>query len=148
MIDSADRCYNGLEVTGKTGDILQEAMDTCWCQIFGPVKFLIIDGDKSIMASDTKDFLVRKGISVRTRAPGQHARMIERRGAITRHAMHCIEEQLASESITVSFKTLLPEAIFAGNSLANYGGASPYQARMGHQPSMLPGMTAPPNRSD
>ena len=97
------------------------------------------------MAADTKEFLARKGISVRTRAPGQHARMIERRGAITRHAMHCIEEQLASESITVSFKTLLSEAIFAGNSLANYGGASPYQARMGHQPAMLPDMTTPPS---
>jgi hypothetical protein len=57
--------------------------------------------------------------------------------------MHTIEEQLESEGIQVTFKQLLAEAIFAGNCLVNYGGASPYQARTGRTPAMMPDLLGP-----
>ena len=145
MLDRADRWHQGIQILSKASESLQEAIDDCWLRILGPFKFLVIDGEKGIMAQDTEEFLKRKGITVRTRAPGQHARMIERRGAILRHAMHCIEQQLESEGIQISFKTLLSEAVFSGNALLNYGGASPYNARLGTQPAMLPDIDAPPN---
>ena len=37
---------------------------------------------------------------------------------------------------------LLVEAVFAGNALVTYNGASPYKARYGTQPAMLPDLTA------
>jgi hypothetical protein len=58
--------------------------------------------------------------------------------------MHCTEQQLEHDGIKVSFRTLLAEAIFAGNAMTNYGGASPYNARFGRQPAMLPDLDAPP----
>ena len=40
---------------------------------------------------------------------------------------------------------LLAEAVFAGNSLISYNGATPYNARFGRQPRMLPDMLALPD---
>ena len=45
MIDKADRWHNGVEVKGKTSPELQDAISTTWLQIFGPFKYLIIDGE-------------------------------------------------------------------------------------------------------
>jgi hypothetical protein len=70
--------------------------------------------------------------------------MIERRGAILRHSLHTIEEQLSHEGINVTFKQLLAEAVFSGNSLITHGGATPYHARFGTQPTMLPDLHAFP----
>ena len=75
---------------------------------------------------------------LRTRAPGQHVRILERRGAILRHSMHTGKEQLKKEGITVTFTMLLAEHTFAGNALTMHNGATPYNARMGRQPKMLP----------
>ena len=43
---------------------------------------------------------------------------------------------------------LLVEAVFAGNALVTYNGASPYNARYGTQPAMLPDLTALPQAAD
>ena len=125
-----------------------DAVDTTWVAIFGPFKFLVIDGEKGIMSKDGVEYLRRKGITVRPRAPGQHARTVERRGAILRHAMHTAEEQLCREGIPITFKQLLAEATFAGNALVHYNGATPYHCRFGTQPAMLPDLTAPPDASE
>ena len=84
-----------------------------------------------------------QGITLDTRAVGQHARTVERRSAIPRHTMHGIEEQLNKEGISVTFKQLLGQTIFAGNCLINYGGASLYKARRGLQPAALPDADGP-----
>jgi hypothetical protein len=129
----------------KTAEILCTAIDTTWIQIFGSFKILVIDGESSMFGEEGTQYLQRRGIVTRKRAPGQHARMIERRGAILRHAMHCIEEQAEREGIRLEFKQLLSEAIFAGNSLISHGGATPYNARFGCQPAMLPDLHALPD---
>ena len=72
------------------------------------------------------------------RAPRQHARFIERRGAILRHALHTAEEQMRREGIVAHFDSLLANAIFAGNSLTHVGGVTPYNVVLGRQPAMLP----------
>ena len=87
--------------------------------------------------------LKRYGTEIRPRAPGQHARMIERRGAILRHSLHTAEEQFAREGIEVTMEYLLAEMVFSGNALVSTGGATPYHARFGCQPQMLPDITAP-----
>ena len=49
-----------------------------------------------------------------------------------------VEEQLKTEGITVEISQLLSEAVFAGNALINWDGVTPYHARMGVTPQMLP----------
>ena len=103
-----------------------------------------MDGERGLtIAAEAQDFFRTQGIQVRPRAPGQHARYIERRGAILRHAMHCIEEQLEREGIVATFPELLAQAVFAGNALISYNGATPYNARFGTQPAVLPDIHAP-----
>ena len=97
------------------------------------------------MSVDTIADLERLGITVRTRAPEQHARIIERRGALLRHAMHCSEEQLQKEGMTATSPQILSECIFAGHSLISHGGVTPYDSRFGPQPRMLPDIHAPPD---
>ena len=141
MIDRADRWHAALVIESKDTNTLCDAIDTTWYQIWGPFKHLVIDGESGVNSNEGKAFLKRKGIQLDTRAVGQHARMIERRGAILRHAMHCIEEQLETEGIQSTIKQIVAEAVFAGNCLVNHGGASPYQARTGRTPAMLPDVT-------
>ena len=57
--------------------------------------------------------------------------------------MHTTEEQLQKENITVSFQQLLAQAIFTGNALVNVGGGTPYQARLGSTPAILPDLMIP-----
>ena len=84
------------------------------------------------------DELKRRGITIDIRAPRQHARFIERRGAILRRSMHTTEEQMLREGLTVQFDTLVANAFFAGNALTHVGGVTPYNVVFGRQPHMLP----------
>ena len=114
-----------------------EAIDVIWFAIHGEFKNLVIDGESSLNCAEAQTRLKDKGILVKAKAPGQHARMVERRHAILRHAMHVAEEQLIDEGIRVTFKQLLAHCTFAGNELISYGGATPYNARFGRQPALL-----------
>jgi len=103
MIDRADRWHHASQIASKTPPDLITAI-TGWIQIYGPFKYLIIDGESGIHAEETVRYLKRLGTLIRERAPGQHARMIERRGAILRLALHLIEDQLARDGITAEFR--------------------------------------------
>ena len=94
MIDVCDRWHAAAEVKTKDALALQEAICVCWTQTFGPFKRLVTDGEKGIDSESTRKFLTGKGIELKVRAKTQHARTIERRGAILRHTMHCVYEQL------------------------------------------------------
>ena len=65
-------------------------------------------------------------------------RFIERRGAILRHTMHCVEEQASREGLLIANVMLLSSSVFAGNAFISVGGSTPYQALYGRQPAMLP----------
>ena len=131
MIDRADRWHAACQVPNKTTQTLCDAISTIWLQVFGPFKILVVDGERGLFSGEATHWFQTQGITVRQRAVGQHARIVERRGAILRHAMHCIEEQLESEGIPVTFVQLLAQAVFCGNALITFNGASPYNARFG-----------------
>ena len=100
---------------------------------------LIVDGERGVAQSQTyQNELKARGIKLNVRAPNQHARYIERRGALLRQSLHVIEGQLTTEGISVTFPMLLAEAVFAGNSLTYVGGVTPYQVVCGRQPAILP----------
>ena len=76
------------------------------------------------------------------RAPGQHARFIERRGALTRESLRKIDTQLDQEFIDIPFPQRLSEAVFAGNALISINNAKPYQGLYGRVPNLLPDINA------
>eukprot|EP00959_Pyramimonas_sp_CCMP1952_P111443 2331139-Pyramimonas_sp.AAC.1 len=57
---------------------------------------MIEDGERGILGAAAKPFFDRRGIVVCVRAPGQRARIIERRGAILRRAMRCVQETVSA----------------------------------------------------
>ena len=139
----ATRWHAATVVTSKDGEILQEALFMMWISIHGPMSNLISDGEGGLWRSDVADRLKRQGINMKLRAPQQHARYIERRGAVLRATLHVMHEQLERESAQCSFPIVLAEAVFAGNALTHVGGSTPYQAVYGRQPAMLPPLDAP-----
>ena len=107
--------------------------------IHGPMQELIMDCESGTARSNLfQTEMSARGIKFTPRAPQQHARHIERRGAILRHSLHTIEAQLIREGIKIAFPSLLAEAVFAGNSLTHVGGVTPYHVVYGRQPQMLP----------
>ena len=103
-------------------------------------KELIVDGESGIVRSQlTREFLARKGITLVPKGKDQHARHIERRGALLRDTLHKLESQLQSEGIgDVPFLHVLSEAVFCGNAMISINGSTPYNAVYGRVPRLLP----------
>ena len=73
---------------------------------------LYTDGEGGLNSNEAKDFLKRQGIELKVRAPEQHARYVERHGALLRVAMHLIEEQCQREGVPITIHALLAQALF------------------------------------
>ena len=117
-----------------------KAIDELWVGVHGPMKELITDCEGGIVLSDkTTQYLARKGIKLCPRGKDQHARYVERRGALLRDTIHRIEGQLQEEGIAgIPFESILAEATFCGNAMLTVGGSTPYNALYGRVPKMLP----------
>eukprot|EP00439_Symbiodinium_sp_Y106_P049299 s2398_g6.t1 len=137
------RWHSATAVPNKLGETLYEAFEQCWVSIYGPPEQLILDGESGLWRPEVVSRLKRQGIESKIRAPQQHARYIERRGAILRATLHTAEDQLDKEDVIYTFTSLLSEAVFAGNACTHVGGVTPYQVVFGRQPSMLPPIEAP-----
>ena len=144
LICCASRWHNGQEIDSKHDSTLLAAIDRSWIQLFGAMEKLIVDGEGGMASEFFKTEMRRRGVEVDPRAPRQHARFIERRGAILRHALHTTEEQLEREGIFAQFDSMLANSIFAGNSLTHVGGVTPYNVVFGRQPHMLPPLEVEP----
>eukprot|EP00435_Cladocopium_sp_Y103_P042058 s696_g11.t1 len=138
MICCGTRWHAATVVRSKHEDELLEAVDRIWFSIHGPMQQLICDGESGLTNPNAQARLRRFGTVVKIRAPGQHARFIERRGAILRTTLHCLNGQLVHEGINATMDALLSEAVFAGNALIHVGGVTPYQCIYGRTPAMLP----------
>ena len=94
MVDRCDRWHAAEEIQTKEFASIRRAIENCWIKIYGAPKYLVVDGEGAIAhaggepTAEAAEFLKHHGITPRIRAPDQHARMIERRGAILRHSMH------------------------------------------------------------
>ena len=95
-------------------------------KMHGPMRELIMDCESGVAKSQrTQGYLKRRGIKFAPRAPGQHARIIERRGALLRDTIHRIDAQLNHGGIDVPFSIRLGEATFAGNALLRVSNSTP-----------------------
>lgn len=143
-IDRCTRWHETVLIPDKYGPTLIDAIDT-WIGRHGPMRELIGDGESGIARDhDTQEYLKRKGVKYVPRAPMQHARFIERRGALLRDVIHRIDAQLQSEGLGgIPFKHRLSEATFAGNALLTVNNHSPYNAVYGRVPNILPDINCP-----
>ena len=105
MLDRCTRWHAALVIPNKEDETLIEALDTAWTTMHGPLKELITDGETGIVASQrTSEFLSRRGVKLHVRGKDQHARYIERRGALLRDCIHRVESQLKEEGkVALSF---------------------------------------------
>jgi len=135
------RWHHTIQVYSKQATEMVRAIDS-WITLYGPMKELIVDGERGITtAEETTSYLKRKGVKLVIRAPQQHARVIERRGALLRDSIHRTDEQLKIEGIAnIPFSERLSECTLAGNCLLSINNASPYQALYGRMPNILPGI--------
>ena len=139
MIDRCTRWHAAKLVTGKTEEDCMAAIDELWISTHGAPKEFICDGESGIARSEQcKRFLARKGVSLHVRGKDQHARFIERRGALLRDCVHRIEGQLKEEGLEMPFHSILAEATFCGNALLAVNGSTPYNAVYGRVPNILP----------
>ena len=140
MLDRCTRWHAARLIPDKAEGTLMKAIDELWVSIHGSPKELITDGESGIVASDaTNQYLHRKGIKLHQRAKDQHARYIERRGALLRDAIHRAQSQLQEEGLAgVPFETILAEAVFCGNAMVTVGDSTPYNAVYGRVPRILP----------
>ena len=145
MICRCTRWHSSTHILGHDQQILLDAINDSWITTWGPMKELIIDGERGVVRPLlTAVYLTRRGIKLVTRAPNQHANHIERRGALLRDQLHKIDDQLAVEGIRdIPFKHRLAEATFAGNALITINGSTPYNNVTGRVPLMLPPINQP-----
>ena len=103
---------------------------------------LIMDGESGVAASARfGSCLSRLGIKFVPRVPQQHARIVERRGALFRDVTHRIDAQLEIEGLLdIPFEYRMAEAVFAGNALVTVNNTTPYNAAYGRVPRLLPNM--------
>ena len=140
MLCRCTRWHAARVIPNKESETLMKAIEELWVSTHGPMRELITDGEGGIVMSDrTTQYLARKGIKLCPRGKDQHARYIERRGALIRDAIHRVEGQLEEEGVVgIPFECKLSEAVFCGNALLTVGGSSPYNALYGRVPRMLP----------
>ena len=134
------RWHAGQLLPSKEEASLLETLRAAWVQHHGPTQVLYTDGGSGLVNEAAKADLRSSGIRLeaRTRPFGQHARFIERRGAVLRTTMHVLEDKREREGITIAFPSLFAESIFNGNAVARVGDVTPHQAVYGRPPAVLP----------
>ena len=145
FLDRCTRWHSAIEITHKTTDCFMHAIHRAWITTHGPMKELIMDGERGVAESSrSTSFLARLGIRLQPRAPLQHARYVERRGKLLRDVIHRIDSQLEREGLTdIPFEFRLSEAVFAGNALVSVNNTTPYNAVYGRVPRLLPDIDQP-----
>ena len=88
--------------SSKEDTSLIHTLEESWTTIHGPMHELTMGCESGVAKSQrTQECLKRRGIKFAPRAPGQHARIIERRGALLSDAIHRIDAQLKHKGIDV-----------------------------------------------
>ena len=127
-------------------EALVDALHTCWVSIHGPMKELLVDGERGLVTAGTAhQYFQQRGIKLQVRAPHQHARFVERRQALLGEVLRRGDSQLVDEGLLannkkgpIPFKYRLEQATTAGNALISVNNTTPYNAVYGRQPSLLP----------
>ena len=97
MICRAIRWHAAMLIPNKETETFIDALNDLWVRHHGPMRRLHVDGECAIASIEGHTYLTSRGIDYKPRAPGQHARFIERRGALLRDSIHKIQTQMNME---------------------------------------------------
>ena len=98
---------------------------------------LIADGESGLASAEVAQYLDRVHIELKTKAPGEHAQMVERHHELLRRILLRIEDQLEEEGIKVPLSVVVAEGALAKNTLTRVAGHTPYRALYGRDPPGL-----------
>ena len=138
MIDRCTRWHSAEILSSREYENILTLIDK-WVGLHGPMKYLHFDHETAIWRSfNVGAYFQRNGITLKPRAPNQHARYIEKRNDILKQALRRIDTQLEEENIQLPLSERLSQAVFAGNALLSINGSTPYNAVYGRVPLLLP----------
>ena len=118
----------------KTSESIIHSIATNWLRPYGPMRMLVADGESGLAGEEVAQWLDRVFIELKTKAPGEHAQMVERHHELLRRLILRIEAQLAEEGVRVPMSVIIGEALLANNSLTTVAGQTPYRALYGRDP--------------
>ena len=134
LLDEAIRWTAGSILKGKSAEDLITAISTHWNRHFGPMGVLIAEGEKGLASEEVAQFLDRALVQLKTKAPGEHAQMVERHHELLRRLLLRVESQLHAEGLHVPTEVVVAECILAKNVLTTVAGHTPYRALYGRDP--------------
>ena len=108
-----------------------------WLQHYGPMRYLISDGESGLSSDVAATWADRHCIQLRQKPSGAHAQMVERHHDIFRQLAHRTDAQLKTEGIVIEKEDLYAEVEFVKNCLVSVGGTAPLQALLGRLPPLL-----------
>ena len=121
----------------KTPTSIIEAIATTWIRQHGPMRVLIADGESGLASEETAQWLDRVSVEFKTKAPGEHATMVERHHELLRRIILRTEAQFKEEAISAPFSVIMPECALAKSTLTIVAELTPYRAPYGKGPSWL-----------
>ena len=137
LLDEAIRWTAGSILKGKSAEDLIAAISTHWIRHFGPMGVLIADGEKGLASEEVAQFLDRALVQLKTKAPGEHAQMVERHHELLRRLLLRVESQLQAEGLHVPTEVVVAECTLAKNVFTTVAGHTPYRALYGREPPGL-----------
>jgi hypothetical protein len=128
LIDEATRWTTAEVLKSKDTEDLIRFITDRWVRVFGAPKVIISDQEGGLFSEQSSIWCERSGFSIRPKAVGSHAALVERHHQVLRDLLHRLLLQARSEKPHVEFNDVLSQTIHAKNVLTNVGGHSPYVA--------------------
>ena len=121
FIDECIRWHAAVIIPKKDAKTLIEEITHLWLMPYGSPKYIVFDCESALETDEARRWMDRWGITKRPRAPGQHATMAERHGALLRDHLHRLDTAMQKEGLVVTDRYILAESVFAKNAMTSVG---------------------------
>ena len=111
-----------------------KAITNMWLKLFGPMQCLVSDQEGGLASEEAAVWAERWKLSLRLKAKGQHAVVVERHHQLLRDALHKLLAQARSERLLVDFEDVIAEATDVKDAMMNIAGMTPFVALFGGFP--------------
>ena len=137
LIDEAIRWTVATCVEDREATTLIRNITDTWLRPYGPMKVLVCDRESAMVSEDVSQWLDRWNVQLKTKAPGEHAQIVERHHAILRDMILKVEKQVQAEGLNIPLDVIVLECAFAKNAMIKVAGYTPFQAKEGTTPAIL-----------
>ena len=117
--------------------MIHPSVTTDWHRPFFAVRVLIADGESGFTTEEVSQWFDRWQIQLKTKAPDEHAQMVERHHELLRRLILKVETQLDQEGASVPLDVIVAECFLAKNIMVAVAGQTPYRALYGRDPLAL-----------